>query len=232
MKKGSKNPARGAVLKEARLAKGAKLREVAAAMSEPVTPQAVSNWESGGDVTMPNMIALGLFLEIDPIAANEGRLVTKSNPGLAPTDATPPILVPHPLTGPRDVEMLGVTVGGDDADFHFNGNVERTVARPSGLIGARDVFALTVVGGSVIPRYYPGEVIYVQKRAYLPGDYIVIEMYPDGVDLVGKSFVKRYVNTKGSAITCLQHNPEAEIQYDKGLIKNVFRIFPPNELFT
>lgn len=230
MKKTPENPARGEALKQARLAKGLRLREVADAMDPPVSTQAVSNWEAGQSITMPNLIGVCLFLEIDPIAANEGRLVPKENPGLADPDATTPQRVPFPQTGPRDIEVRGVTVGGDDADFYFNGQVVNMAARPNGIRNARDVFALVVVGESVSPRYFPGEIVYCQKVPAVPGDYVVIEMYPERDESAGKSFIKRLVQRKGATLICQQHNPDKTLEFDMGLVKDVFRIIPPNEL--
>jgi len=231
MRKEPANPARGAVLRAAREAKGAKLREVAAAIPDGVTTQAVSNWESGGAISMPSLIAACLFLEIDPVAASQGQLVPKENPGLAPPDATPPQRIASLDTGPQDVALLGVTVGGDDADFHFNGQVQGYVSRPSGLTRSNGIFALRIVGESAVPRFYPGEIVYCQRAPAAPGDYVVVELYPDNDDGPGRSYVKRLKRRGGGKLLCEQHNPPRDIEYDLGLVKEVYRIIPPNELF-
>ncbi len=81
--------------------------------------------------------------------------------------------------GPRDIEELGVTVGGDgedDSAFEMNGQVIDYVKRPirpSSI--ARYVFALRVSNSSMEPKYEDGERVYVRKGRPAIRDFVVVE---------------------------------------------------------
>lgn len=134
--------------------------------------------------------------------------------------------------GDFDVEVRGISVGGEDDDFYFNGKVSEHVRRPPGLIHKRGVFAVEVSNDSMVPRYEPGEIVYVQEKAPVAGDHVVVELYhPDEQDKAGKSFVKKFVRRTGRRIYCTQYNPVKDVEFDAGEVKAIYRVFPNRELF-
>jgi phage repressor protein C with HTH and peptisase S24 domain len=134
--------------------------------------------------------------------------------------------------GDFDVEVRGITVGGDDDEFYFNGKISELVRRPPGLRHKKGVFAVMVSNDSMVPRYDPGETIYVQERSPVAGDHVVIELYhPTNPEQAGKSFVKKFERRTGRRIYCTQYNPPKEVEFDAGEVKTVFRVFPNSELF-
>ena len=220
----------GRVLEQAREAKALDRNDIAREMG--TSYQAVSNWEHGKNrPTSGKLIALSKFLEFNFKAATEGRFEPQENPGLQPAEAVPAENVPAQDFGPKDVEVLGVSVGGDDADFYLNGEVINRVRRPPGIQHAKGVFALNVVGTSMVPRYDPGELIYCQKVPPAPGDYVVVELYPnDESQHAGKSFIKRLTRRTGLRIECEQFNPPKTLEFDAGDVKAVYRVIPLREL--
>jgi phage repressor protein C with HTH and peptisase S24 domain len=167
--------------------------------------------------------------------------------GAGPQNREPPKLIrpsgPEPSTvedapdaprlsqlGDFDVEVRGITVGGSDDEFYFNGEVIDHVRRPPGIRHARNVFALNVSGDSMLPRYEPGEPIYAQRAHANPGDYVVVELYPEDENQAGKSFLKQLIRRTGLRITCKQLNPEKEIEFDAGEVKEIYRVLKPREL--
>lgn len=132
--------------------------------------------------------------------------------------------------GDFDVEVRGISVGGSDDEFYFNGEVIDHIRRPPGIKRAKNVFALNVSGDSMMPRYEPGEPIYVQRTNPAVGDYVVVELYPEDDGHAGKSFLKQLVRRTGRRVTCSQFNPPKEVEFDAGEVKEIFRVLKPREL--
>lgn len=134
--------------------------------------------------------------------------------------------------GDFDVEVRGITVGGEDDEFYFNGQVLEHVRRPPGLSRKKDVFAAHVSSDSMYPRYDPGDLVYAQQATPAPGDDVLIELYhPDDENLAGKSFIKTLVKRTGRLVTCKQFNPPKEIEFDAGEVKAVYKVFRNRDLF-
>lgn len=218
----------GELLRQARKQRGYVIRQVAEAAG--VTAGAVGNWERGAnELSMANLQAVSEFLRIDPVALSRAELRFADDPSrLADAEiiSDPSI----PAMGPMDVEIRGVAVGGDDGDFSFNGEVSGYVRRPPGAAGMRKIFALHILSDSMVPRYDPGEIIYVGGREPVPGDHVVIELFPEGDEAIGKSYVKKFIRRASKDIVCEQYNPKRELFFDRYAIKNMWRIIPNREL--
>ncbi len=142
--------------------------------------------------------------------------------------------VTAPATGARDVEVLGVAVGGSSGhgDFSFNGTVVDHVRRPPGLIDKPGLFAIYVTGDSMSPRFDEGELIFVDEaRQPAIGDDVVVELHgADGQP--GPCYVKRLVRRSASAITLQQFNPpDSNIRIDGDRIKRLYLVLTAKALF-
>jgi phage repressor protein C with HTH and peptisase S24 domain len=133
--------------------------------------------------------------------------------------------------GALDVKIMGVAAGGDDGDFTLNGEVQGYVRRPPGIAHLRNVFAVHIISDSMVPRYDPGELQYCGGRAPVPGDHVVIEMFPEEGESSGKAYVKKLVGRARGELICEQYNPKKQITFDAYAVKNMWRIIPPRELF-
>ena len=141
------------------------------------------------------------------------------------------LLVPPPAGLPRDIEVQGVALGGDEGDFSFNGTVIDHVRRPPGLAGARGAFAIYVVGDSMSPRFDDGDLIFVHAgRPASPGDDVVVELHgEDGT--AGACYVKRLLRRSGSRVVLRQFNPPRDdIVIPARHVKAIYRILTPAEL--
>jgi phage repressor protein C with HTH and peptisase S24 domain len=134
-----------------------------------------------------------------------------------------------PDLGDDWMEVRGVAVGGDDTFFYF-GDVIDQVRRPPGIRNAKNVAALNVAGESMVPRFEPGELIYIQERLAAPGDDVVVELYPEKEGDPAKSFLKKLVRKTGLRLYCKQHNPPAEIEFDMGEVKTIWRVLTLRDL--
>lgn len=218
----------GSVLRAARKQKRYVLREVATAVG--VSTQAVGNWETDkNEISMENLRAAATFLGIDPVAASGGRL-RWSSPSEDLSEVEQVTSSGTPNFGPRDVEVRGVSVGGDDADFSFNGEVIEMVRRPPGIATLTNVFAAYVVGTSMIPRFMPGELTYAGGRPPVAGDDVIIEMFPEEGRTAGKAFIKRLLRRSQNQIVVEQFNPPKELVFNPYEIKGMHRVIPLKEL--
>lgn len=135
-------------------------------------------------------------------------------------------------TLPQDIPVKGVAVGGNDADFSFNGSVSDYVRRPPGLMKANGIYAVHVVSDSMSPRYSPGDLLFVSAlRAPAIGDDVVVEMHSEEDGSPGKGFIKRLVKRSGSVVKLHQFNPDADIEIGADQIRSIHRVFTVNELF-
>ncbi len=218
----------GSQIRIARKQRGLVMKDVADAIG--VTTGAVGNWERGANVlSMENLQAVARYLELDPVALSRGEIKNLTDTELL-SDAEI-ISDPGPAPrGPMDIEVLGVAVGGDDGDFSLNGEVAGYVRRPPGIAHLRKVFALHILSDSMVPRYDPGEMIYCGGRDPVPGDHIVIEMFPEEGQRIGKAYVKKLVKRTTTQLICAQYNPAKELTFDPYAVKAVWRIIPLHEL--
>lgn len=219
----------GNVLRTARKQRGYVQRQVAEVAG--VSVAAVGQWERGdNDISMENLRQVCRFLGIDAVAANAGELrYLEADPDLSEVER---VTDPQPLeVGPADIEIRGVTVGGDDGDFSINGQVVGYARRPPGIARLRNVFVVNVMSDSMSPRFEHGDPLFCGGREPTPGDDVVIEMFPTGNEQVGKSYVKRLVKRQGGQIVCRQFNPPKELTFSQYEIKAIYRVIPLKELW-
>lgn len=218
----------GSVLRTARKQRGYVQRQIAEVAK--VSIPAVGQWERDeNQITMENLRKVAEFLRIDPVAAYKGELrYLDEGSDLSEVERVTDTL-PVDL-GPEDVEIRGVSVGGDDGDFSWNGQIVGYARRPAGIARVRNVFAVHVIGDSMVPRFEPGDLLYCGGREPVPGEDVVIEMFPEGTETVGKAYIKRLVNRSKSQIVCKQYNPPREMEFNPYAIKGMFRVIPTREL--
>ena len=103
---------------------------------------------------------------------------------------------------PRDIPILGTAVGGDDGEFTLNGEISGYVARPQPLETVENAYALYVTGESMEPRYFTGELLYVDpNRPVYPGCFVIIELRDS------RAMIKRLVRQNSDRIVVEQYNP-------------------------
>ncbi|MGO4738613.1 XRE family transcriptional regulator [Bosea sp. 2KB_26] len=242
----------GHALRAARKAKGLSMAELAEQLG--FSTAAIQQWETGKTKPKPNnLVEAARALDADPRrllaiqAKLHGATETPETPSTVETpetgyratpNATPdpaPALLPTISSAPRDIEELGITVGGfadDDSAFEMNGQVVDMVPRPPGIAHRKGVFALRVGNESMIPKFEDGERIYAEKQKPAVRDYVVVELYPREEGRPGKSFVKRLVSMDSNRVVVEQFNPRGRLEFDRREIKDIFRVIPWVELLA
>ncbi len=133
---------------------------------------------------------------------------------------------------PRDVPVLGSTVGGSDGDFLLNGQVVDHVRRPPAIEAMRSAFALFVQGDSMWPWRAPGSLVYVHPaRPPRNGDHVVVELHGTEEDGERPCLVKRLVKRTPTLLRLEQYNPPRDditIALDR--VRSLYRVMEWEEL--
>lgn len=143
---------------------------------------------------------------------------------------------------PRDVPVLGTPRCGDLTlgDQHIEtidvdlDEVVDYVRRPAALDGRNDVYAIYYTGFSMVPRFEPDEVGYVDpRRPPAIGDYVVIQLRgpdPEEGERVVSALVKRLVRRTATYIELEQFNPPATFRLPTARVARIHRIMKLGEL--
>lgn len=131
-----------------------------------------------------------------------------------------------------DVPLYGTAMGGDgNGEFEMNGTVIDHVARPPGILGRGDVFALNVVGDSMWPWRKPNSLIYVERdRAPSVNDHVVVEFRPIAGSSVRQTVVKLLVGISTRSLKLAQYRPPKEFEVDRRTVFRVYRVLEWDEL--
>lgn len=135
--------------------------------------------------------------------------------------------VPVPAWGGRKIPVLGQSAGGVGGEYVFNGTVVDYVPCPPVLDGVDTAYAVYVDGESMVPRYMPGELVYVHPgRPYRRNDDVIVQVAAeDGQDGDSpRGFIKRYLRKTATKLVLEQYNPASEIEFDLSDVVSVHTI--------
>ncbi|MBX6323433.1 MAG: helix-turn-helix domain-containing protein [Rhodospirillaceae bacterium] len=152
---------------------------------------------------------------IDPVAVMDLAGLGPGQP-LPARLAGPAEAVP---AAPRDLPVMGAVKGGAEG-FYFNeGEPKEYVLRPAALAGASNAFALYVDGDSMEPRYFAGEVVYVNpNRPLSRGCFVAVEMKD------GQGLIKQFVKRTDDDVVLRQFNPPRDLRLHARDVKQLYRI--------
>ncbi|MGV2129792.1 S24 family peptidase [Agrobacterium vitis] len=143
----------------------------------------------------------------------------------APTLVRPPVV-------PVDVPVMGTAAGSlVRGAFQLEGGVIDYVRRPPALLSAKDIYALFVVGSSMEPQYFPGDLIYINPHKPVKnGDIVVIQTKISENSPMEASLGILLKQTEKNTIIG-KRNPVADLVIDRDTIVHVHRVLSVNELF-
>lgn len=124
----------------------------------------------------------------------------------------------------RDLPVMGAVKGGAEG-FYFNeGDPKEFVARPSALDGVANAFALYVDGDSMEPRYFAGEILYVNpNRPITRNCFVAVELQD------GQGMIKQFVKRSDETVVLRQFNPPKDIRLPAREVKRIYRITGASE---
>jgi len=149
---------------------------------------------------------------------------------------------------PQDVPILGTTQGANIWVKQEGGRieVEKTLVErePFGFVrrppafARRPVYALYVTGESMMRRFRPGDLVYVDaRREPSVGDDVIVQLINDArADAdpaeVQSVLVKTLVRRGADFYELEQYNPEAVFRVEKSRVAAIHRIIPLAELMS
>lgn len=140
----------------------------------------------------------------------------------------PPVGAGVPSTAER-IPVLGSAEGGEDGQFPFNGEIIEYVPRPPELAGVVNAYAIYVAGGSMEPRYHPGELLYVHPgRPVTPGSYVLVQFHSKDEE-PPRAMVKRLVRRSGTKVVFEQFEPPKRFDMDARTVISIHRIVGSGE---
>ncbi|MBC7280012.1 LexA family transcriptional regulator [Hoeflea sp.] len=134
---------------------------------------------------------------------------------------------------PADVPVMGTAAGSLlSGSFQFQGGVIDYVRRPPALSGARDIYALFVEGSSMEPRYFPGDLVYVNPHKPPRITDVVIVQEGNGDPTAVTASIGVLHKRANGAVILLKYNPAgAEITIEMSRVIAIHKVLTPNELF-
>ena len=188
---------------------------------------AISHWERGRSFVPPNKIdAVARKLGVSPewilFGVGPGPGDRPLQPGfsspMAPDHFGMMKMMPYD-TGPKDLAVYGSAQGGFDGEEVDIAYPIAHIPRPSQLIGAAKAFGVYVVGSSMEPRYFPGEIVLCSPgKPIKKGDFTVIELADH------RAIVKQFMSANDHEVRLRQLNPEIEKKLARRDVIGIHRI--------
>ncbi len=164
-------------------------------------------------LTLDWMIRLAQPLGIEPrhlLPDSPDPLAAIPQPS-APVKATPVPRAPRALpTGglaPDLIPVRGAARGGLEQEMFLEDGPIDYAPRPPCLAQARDAYALYVVGDSMMPRFRPGMLLFVNPHRPPRREAGVVVIKQNSVVLI-----KEYVELKEDRLVLHQHNPDCFLE--------------------
>lgn len=151
-----------------------------------------------------------------PLQSNGGetRAAMDTNPANARLGAA----LPDPS---MKIPVYGQAVGGIDGEFVMNGDRLEDVFVPPILSSVAEAYAVYVAGESMEPRYFDGEIVFVNPvKRVRRGDFVVAQIQAEehGPRL---AYVKRFVRWNAQVLVLSQYNPEKELHFAASQVVSV-----------
>jgi phage repressor protein C with HTH and peptisase S24 domain len=148
---------------------------------------------------------------------------------IARSDVSLPAAAPNATVGAGVkfaawIPVYGHAVGGKDGEFILNGNQVTEVLAPASLSSVPGAYAVYVVGDSMEPRYFAGEVVFVNPRLPIARGAFVVAQIALSDDNVPHAYVKRFVSQEAKRLRLEQYNPKKILEFPAAKVVSVHRI--------
>jgi phage repressor protein C with HTH and peptisase S24 domain len=211
----------------------AALARKASSFGETVSQQVVQHLTSGRNTSSKSLvpIAKALDVSVEWLTTGEGGVFTLKggSAGLRASKAAGR----DPRDGARDnerVPVLGMAECGPDGWSLWNGDIIDTIPRPMNLMGAPKAYAVYIVGDSMEPRYYSGELAHVHPgKPVTIGAFVLVQIRPEHDGDTPKAVVKRLIKRTGSKITLEQYNPAKKFEIKTDDVVSIHRVVGSGE---
>lgn len=151
-----------------------------------------------------------------PMQSNGGEM--RASMDATPANARLGASLPDPSV---KIPVYGQAVGGIDGEFVMNGDRLEDVFAPPILSSVAEAYAVYVAGESMEPRYFDGEIVFVNPvKRVRRGDFVVAQIQAEehGPRL---AYVKRFVRWNAQVLVLSQYNPEKELHFAASQVVSV-----------
>ena len=126
--------------------------------------------------------------------------------------------------GQRDLPVMGTVVmgtgrGDSDGFLFIQGEAKEFVERPANLKGVFNALALYMDGDVMEPRYYAGELLYVNPNRPLTKNCFVAVELADGQGLI-----RQFLRRSEDEVVLRQFNPAKDLHLKAGNVRKIYRI--------
>ena len=143
------------------------------------------------------------------LAKRPASEIQRERPATLLTQRSPPSAARANEVMHETIPLLGQGVAGRDGSFPFNGERVADIPAPPSIARIRDAYAIYVVGTSMLPRYEPGEIVFVDPtKPAMRGDYVVVQISEGGDDVASAGYIKQYVSMDEKQIKLLELHPK------------------------
>lgn len=205
-----------------------------------VSRGAVANWEVGKDISRENLSNISTAFNVTLDWLDKGRG--------APPEAAASHLRQTPIASGttngqylpsgaaaqanatidktqqgqwREIPVFGQAVAGVDGEFLMNGNVLFHAFAPPNVAQIERAYGVRVSGESMTPRYYDGEVVFVDpSRTPRKDDFVVVQVQDDE-NAEPWAYVKQFVRHNRSELVLSQFNPSKEMVFPHNQVVSV-----------
>jgi phage repressor protein C with HTH and peptisase S24 domain len=200
-------------------------RRLALKLSQPqlakkaggITYQAIQQLEAGGGTK--HLVAIARALAVSAEWLQDGT-------GPAPSGK----LAPSRSSLSEKLKVLGMAECGPDGWSLWNGDVIDMVDRPTSLAGVASAYAVYVVGASMEPRYYPGELVLIHPgKPVTLGAFVLVQKKPRHDGDPPLAVIKRLIKRTGTKITLEQFNPARTFDIRNDDIVSIHRVVGASE---
>lgn len=180
---------------------------VAMAQALDVSP----TWLHGGREHKADKTIMGMANKYLPSPQSaKNRLDSESNPDTIRASRIP---------------LYSAALAGPDGSVSIGASFMEMIESPSILASVPDSYAVRILGESMMPRYEPGEIVYVHPRMPVrKGDYILAQVSEDGADGHVMGYVKRLISIDERKLVVEQLSPKREMVFPRSRVKSVHKI--------
>jgi phage repressor protein C with HTH and peptisase S24 domain len=127
------------------------------------------------------------------------------------------------------IPLYGQALGGKDGEFILTGNQISEVLAPPNLWHVPDAYAVYAVGDSMEPRYFAGEIVFVNPRLPISRGAFVVAQISKGQEAEPRAYVKRFVSQDAKRLRLEQYNPKKVLDFSISAVVAIHRIVMSGE---
>lgn len=130
-----------------------------------------------------------------------------------------------------DIDVRGTAMGTLPDSFRFEGGVVDNVKRPPGLQNSREVYAIEVVGTSMVPEHNPGDLRLVDPRRHpKPGESVLVHARWSP-EKPAQWFIGRFVSNDAKGVVIRKHSPkDTLVTFAQQYVEAVHKVLTQNEM--